>query len=488
MNSFLDAINVTHTENGALAYASTNNYILDFFYHGATLRNNLAEAKNLFYKAFYLNPTDALRILFYIRDVRGGQGEREVFRKCLMWLAKEHPKWVLANWKLIPEYGRWDDLVMLVDASIPIHKELCNVLLEQLQEDCYNMDNHKPVSLLAKWMPSENASNPMTKAKAKFIMRLMHIRPRKYRKALVELRKYITLVENNLRTKDYASIKYNTVPGKALMKYRKAFFRNDEDKFTAHMEAAKKGLAKVNSGTLYPYEIVQKYIGTKWAWNRYLQEDASIEAMWKNLPDYVDDINGLVVADTSGSMCGQPLSVSISLALYIAEHNKNEVFKNYFITFAGRPRLQEVRGNSLMERICNLKEINDTNTNLQAVFDLVLDRAMACNASQEDMPKALIIVSDMQFDQACKRNQYTNFEVIRKRYASSGYKMPKLVFWNVKASNNVPAKFNDEGVLLLSGCSPTALKYAINGACNPMEMVYQITESDRYKNIVFHKA
>lgn len=489
MNAFLKSINVTRTENGALAHANTNNAILDFFYYGATLRRDTNRAKALFEKAFYMDPNTALRILFYIRDVRGGQGEREVFRKCLMWLADEHPVWVVSNWKLIPEYGRWDDLIILMDVSTKWADAVCKILWDQLAEDTHNMLYNKPISLLAKWMPSENASNHATKAKAKNFCHIMNIAPKQYRKGLVELRKYITLVENNLRIKDYASIKYDTVPGKALMKYRKAFFRNDEDKFTAHMEAAKKGLTKVNSGTLYPYEIVEKYnYGYYFSPRGGYEEIPELEAMWKNLPDYVDDINGLVVADTSGSMSGRPMAVSLSLAMYIAERNKNTTFKDHFITFDYKPTLQKLEGDSLQKRMRSIRSINAMNTNLQAVFDLVLDRAKACNVPQEEMPKVLIIISDMQFDQACSRNQYTNLEVIRKRYASNGYEMPKLVFWNVRASDNVPAQFNDEGVLLLSGCNPTVLKYAISGAYNPMEMVYQITESDRYKNIVFHKA
>lgn len=485
MNSFINAINMTTTANGALAHSSTGSHILDFFYHGATLRKDVTKALKLFKEAFYEDPTTALRILFYIRDVRGGQGEREVFRKCLFWLAKEHPAWIVNNWKLIPEYGRWDDLVVLVDAAFPVHKNIASILRSQLIEDLNNLCEEKPVSLLAKWMPSENASSPFTKARAKFFMRITGIKPKYYRKSLSMLRKRISIVENNLRTKEYCTIKYDELPGKALMKYRKAFNRNDEERFAEAMEAAKSGKSKVNSGTLYPYEIVQKYGVNGWGWNRIYQENAAVEAMWKNLPDYVDNINGLVVADTSGSMSGQPISVSVSLALYIAERNKSEIFKNYFITFDENPQLQEVKGDSLRERICNLKEINARNTNLQKVFDLVLDRAVHCKVRVEDMPKTLIIISDMQFDQACRNNNSTNLEQIRERYKREGYSMPTLVFWNVNSFSNVPAQMNDDGVLLLSGCSPAVLQYAVSGTYNPMEMVYKITESDRYKNIVF---
>lgn len=489
MNSFLNAINVTHTDNGALTYASTNNYILDFFYHGATLRNDIAKAKDLFYKAFYLNPTTALRILFYIRDVRGGQGEREVFRECMFWLAKEHPVWVFQNWKLIPEYGRWDDLVQLADASLPICSQVCKILWEQLVEDIGNMHADKPVSLLAKWMPSENASNLITRARARFITRSINLSPKTYRKTLVALRRHISIVENKLRTKNYKAIKYEEVPSKALLKYRKAFYRNDERRFIEHMESVNNGTAKIHSGTLYPYEIFEAYNMSSGTWRiNYLNERPELEAMWKSLPDYVDDINGLVVADTSGSMGGRPLAVSLSLAAYISERNKNEAFKNHFITFDAKPTLQKFEGNTLLERMKGIKEINAANTNLQAVFDLVLDRAMVCNVPKEDMPKVLIIVSDMQFDIACRINYRTNLEEIRKRYEASGYEMPKLVFWNVASHDNVPAKFNNNGVLLLSGCNPSVLKYAISGAYNPMEMVYQITESDRYKNITFNKS
>ena len=485
MNSFISAINMTTTANGALAHKGTGSRILDFFYHGATLRKNTDKALKLFKEAFYEDPTTALRILFYIRDIRGGQGERAVFRECLTWLAKEHPMWVLNNWYLIPEYGRWDDLIYIINDEDKLSDDLCIYLVAQLGEDIKRLKANKDVSLLAKWMPSENASNPKTKAKAKLLMSKMGITPRRYRKALSTLRKYISIVEHNLMKKEYTTIKYDSISGKSLMKYRKAFHRNDEQRFTEAMEAAKSGKSKVNSGTLYPYEIVDKYIGNSWNWNLYSTEDASIEAMWNNLPDYVDDINGLVVADTSGSMCGRPLHVSISLALYIAERNKNNAFKNYFITFDADPHLQEVKGNSLRQRISNLKEINAWNTDLQKVFSLVLDRAIKCNVPVEDMPKTLIIVSDMQFDQACKYNSSTNLEQIRERYKKAGYEMPKLVFWNVNSYDNVPARMNDDGVLLLSGCSPVIMKYAIGEAFNPMQMVYKVTESERYKNIVF---
>lgn len=492
MNSFINAINMTTTANGALAHKSTGSHILDFFYHGATLRKDAIKAKKLFKEAFYEDATTALRILFYIRDIRGGQGEREVFRKCLFWLAMEHPAWVINNWKLIPEYGRWDDLVMLVDASIPNHRNICENLYSQLVQDLTNMSHNKPVSLLAKWMPSENASNPATRAKAKFIMKLMNIKPKFYRKGLVQLRKHISIVENNLRTKEYSTIKYDELPGKALMKYRKAFHRNDEERFTVAMTKAANGEAKVNSGTLYPYEIVQKYGFDFWSndgWGRHYSRNTDInptlEAAWSNLPDYVDDISGLVVADTSGSMSGMPINVSVSLALYIAERNKNEAFKDYFITFSEKPTLQKIEGKTLRERINCLESINPWNTDLQAVFNLVLDRAVKSKVPVEDMPKTLIIVSDMQFDQACTNNNSTNLERIRERYNEAGYPMPTLVFWNVNSYSNVPAKMNDDGVLLLSGCSPTVLQYAVSSTFNPMDMVYKITESERYKNIVF---
>ena len=494
MNSFINAINITTTENGATAYKNTSNAILDFFYHGATLRNDTNKALELFKKAFNEDTTTALRILFYIRDIRGGQGERDVFRKCIYWLAKEYPEWVLNNYKLIPEYGRWDDLITLVDTSILIYKDIANILREQLLEDLHSVYINKSVSLLAKWMPSENASSLQTKNKAKLLIKLMSITPQQYRKCLTLLRHEISIVENNLRTKEYSTIEYDKLPSRALMKYRKAFYRNDEVRFIEAMNKATTSEAKVNSRTLYPYEIIKNYGFNFWSNQCYYpsnykcnEVNPMLEAAWKNLPDYVDNINGLVVADTSGSMQGMPINVSVSLALYISERNKNEAFKDYFITFSNKPTLQKIEGSTLRERMNSMESINISNTDLQKVFDLVLDRAVEYKVSKEDMPKTLIIISDMQFDMACKSNKRTNLEQIRKRYNEEGYNMPTLVFWNVSSVyyNNVPATINDDGVILLSGCNPTVMQYAINGVFNPMSMIYNITNSDRYKNITF---
>ena len=225
----------------------------------------------------------------------------------------------------------------------------------------------------------------------------------------------------------------------------------------------------------------------------YDNDTRTADTMWKNLPDYVENLQGLVVADTSGSMCGRPMEVSVSLAMYIAERNKNEAWKDYFISFSERPMFHKITGNTLAQRAKSVQLGDIANTNIQAVFDLILARALGADGlkrvPQEDMPKILLIISDMEFDSCARGNDgrhFTNFEMIQKKYRQAGYEMPTLVFWNVNSRNTqTPVTINDKGVVLISGCSPVVLKYALGSYTSVLEMVYNVTNSERYNSIVF---
>lgn len=478
---------MTYTENGAITPANTGSSIIDFFFHSAAMREaNEKRITGMWDKAFKEDPQTALRILFYVRDVRGGQGERRVFRIIVKHMLnnKDTLEWLCKNARFIPEYGRWDDLIYLTyeGKNTPFEKIGLKIIDNQLYND-YQFIGTSEVSLLGKWMPSENASNPNTKEMAKYFIRKLKLTSRDYRKVLSTIRNHLRIVETNLTKKDYESIDYSTVPSKANLKYRKAFLRNDNKRYTEYLNMVNKGETKINASTIYPYEIVSRF--TSW-FTPSKEEAETLNTLWNNLPDYVDNLNGIVVADTSASMMGRPLDVSVSLAMYIAERNKNKAFKDYFISFSSRPKFHKINGNNLRER-CNSVQLGDVaNTNIQAVFELMLNRAKEYKVSVKDMPKFILIVSDMEFDNCSSNSSLSNFENIRKQYQNAGYPMPTLVFWNVNSRNNhTPVTINDRGVILVSGCSPVIMKYALTACTNLMDIVKNVTDSDRYSNITY---
>lgn len=495
-NSFIKAqTNKTFTENGALTNTSSLSKIVDWFFHGAALRK--AEEKrilDLFTDAFKENPTSALRILFYIRDIRGGQGERRTFRICLQWLGNHEAKWLSKNLSLIFEYGRWDDYFVLFDTKLA--NTVIDFIGSQLEKDLKHHVNNEinNLSLLAKWMPSEASVKYETKKCYNTLIKTGKFgTKRNYRKAISILRKDLDIVERKLSAKEYSNIDYEKLPSYAMLKYSKpcvhngtegSFLRNDKKRFSEYLDKVNKGETKINAKTLYPYDLAREYTDNFY-WNHSYKKselNATVEAQWKALPDYVPEINGLVVCDTSGSMDGLPMAVAMSLAVYIAERNKSEVWKNYVIPFSHSAKFMEVSGETLLEKLLSIYTGDCSNTNLQAVFDLILNRAKAANVLAEDMPKQLLIISDMEFDSASFG--YTNYEKIKRRYEESGYALPKLVWWNVDSRNTqTPVTIDDKNNLLLSGSSPSCLRIALSGEFDIVETINKIIEQERYSCI-----
>ena len=246
--------NRAYTENGALSYATTHSDCLDLFATIGALRSaGEQEIISRFQSAFAEDPDLAMKTLFFARDVRGGLGERKVFRVAMKWLAENAPASVRKNLPYIAEYGRWDDLLALMGTDC--EKDALNLIKDQLDKDFMAMDMGDEVSLLAKWLPSVNASNADTVRMAKRIARFLGMDDAAYRKMLVKLRERIRIIENNLREKDY-SFDYSKQPSKAMYKYRKAFLRNDGDRYGDFMSKVSKGEAKLNVGTLTPYDII----------------------------------------------------------------------------------------------------------------------------------------------------------------------------------------------------------------------------------------
>lgn len=469
-------MNGTVTLNGAKSNKSTLNKCLDLFGKIGACRNDVKQAQRLFAFAYAENPETATRILFWARDIRGGQGEREVFRNLFKYLVEENGEIGAKLVSLVPAYGRWDDLLVLENTSA--WDNVLGAIQFQLNLDRVSFKAGSAVSLLAKWLPSINASSKDSKRLGRKIAEHLGMTEREYRKVLSNLRTHINVVEKAMCSKEWSVIDYSKLPSRAAFMYRKAFAKQDATRYADYLSAVEKGEAKINAATLYPYEIVEQYL------YKGARNDKTIDLQWEALPNYMEgkEFNGLVVADVSGSMNGRPMSVSISLAMYIAERNTAEVWKNKFLTFSAQPELQSIVGSTIGKRIDNLSRAAwEMNTDLMAVFKTVLDAGMKNDVPAEDMPQKLIIVSDMQFDQCCSSNKRTNFEQIQKLYRKAGYEMPQLVFWNVNSYVDVSIKAHDTGTCLVSGCSPSILKSVLtDSVLTPVDTMNDTVYAERY--------
>ena len=480
--------NRTLTENGAATHITTGSHCLDLFATiGALRSSNEQEIVSRFVRAFTEDPDLAMKTLFFARDVRGGLGERKVFRVCLNWLAHNAPASARKNIPYVAEFGRWDDLLSLM--GTPCEGDALMCIKKQLETDLNAMDMGDDVSLLAKWLPSVNASNADTVRTAKRIARFLGMDDATYRKTLVKLRQQIRILENNLRTKDY-TFDYSKQPSKAMFKYRKAFHRNDAERYGTFLEQVSKGEAKLNAGTLLPYELVEPYLA--WRWKTSMrsisdEEKATLNATWASLPSFGNDENALAVIDTSGSMySGKPMpaAVALSLGIYFAQHNTG-VFKNHFIEFSSRPQLLEIKGDTFADQLRYLASFNEVaDTNLEAVFDLILKAAVRNKVPQEQLPATLYLISDMEFNYCVQNAGTTNFENAKAKFAAHGYQLPKIVFWNVQSRNTQqPVTMNEQGVALVSGCSPRIFSMVTSGNLSPVTYMLEVLGAERYANI-----
>lgn len=486
--------NKTFTENGAATLKTTQSDCLDLFATiGAIRRESDEEIIARFMRAFAEDKDIAMKLLFFARDIRGGLGERKVFRVCLKWLSYNAPETVRKNLSYISEYGRFDDLLVLFDT--PVEKDMLDLIRDQLRKDIEAMNNNEEVSLLGKWLPSVNASNANTIKAAKKIARFLAMDDKGYRKMLSKLRAYIRIIENNLREKDY-TFDYEKQPSKAMFKYRGAFARNDAERYNTFLNRVSFGEAKLNASTLAPYEIVEPCLNEYWSRLPFMkdlteEEKKSLNATWEALPDFGSEANALAIIDTSGSMyCDAkplPAAVALSLGIYFAEHNTG-AFKNHFIEFSREPELIEIKGEAFADKlqyICSFNKVADTN--IEAVFDLVLSAAVNNNVPESELPEKLIIISDMEFNACVKNAGATNFNNAKAKFEMAGYKLPEVVFWNVASRNRQqPVTKNEQGVALVSGCTPRLFSQVVDGslaAMTPYEFMLDVLGSERYEKI-----
>ena len=516
MNTFLNgmktASNYTRTENGALTHKTTMDGLMDLFAMGAAYRSRTDEDVMLLFKnAFDENPVYALKCLFYIRDVRGGQGERRFFRVATKYLASYNPDAMRRNLQYVPEFGRWDDLFVFI--GTPLETDALNIVKHQLALDV----QCKTPSLLGKWMPSENTSSQKTRKTAAKVRKFIGMTPKQYRKTLSVLRARINVLERLMSEGRWDEIEFDKIPSKAGLKYKNAFARHDIERMKRNPEVktyeafAKDTETKVNAKALYPYECVAEAMkvmrGSWYGYNRGTSMDNTDRLMvnkyWDNLAQYFDEaaLNGMCIVDTSGSMCGStadaPINVAISLGMYCAEKAQGP-FANHFLTFSSNPTFVEVEGVDFCDKVCRMAQADwGGSTNIEAAFDLMLRTAIENHCSQDEIPQNLIVISDMEFNSCAScgpvsserwgssrriSNTATLMETIEKRWNAAGYKMPDLTFWNVQARQNNIAMDVKDGVQYVSGMSPSIFKQVMENK-NAFDLMYEVLNADRYATI-----
>ncbi|MBQ2613140.1 MAG: DUF2828 family protein [Methanobrevibacter sp.] len=484
--------NISITENGAVGYKSSNSALLDLNYAVSSLRNSDEEEITLLFdNAFYEDKKYALKWLFFARDILEGLGERRLFRICFKRLADLDIKLFLKNLRYIPEYGRWDDLISLIGISEINDENIIDIIKKQLDSDLIGMNNNQPISLLGKWLPSENASSKNTKALAKRIRKLLNMTPRRYRLLLSKLRKYLKVTEVYACANQWGDINYENVPSLANLKYKNAFLKHDEKRRLKYLESVENGSKKINMKVATPVDVVSKYCIN---WMGVAEYDQTLELAWDNLKDLTLS-ETLVVADGSGSMMmpvggnTKAIDVANALAIYTSEHNLG-VYKDKYITFSANPQFVDLsRANNLREKLKIAFKHNEiANTNIEAVFDLILGVAVENNIQKEHMIKNILIISDMEFDFAqgynCQKLTKPLFDEIKERYAQSDYDLPRLIFWNVNSrTKTIPLRENKLGVTLVSGFSQNVLKMVMSNKYDPYDVLIETLDSERYNPI-----
>ena len=508
MNEFQQTLNRVNnfqqTENGATGYSTSGQNLVDLNFVVPSNHKNVSSTElEKFVQALNEDTVLAVKWLFYLRDVREGLGERDSFIKLFKTLWLTDPVSAVKVVKLIPEYGRWKDVIDIL-AEFPSDNNLTETIYllikNQLKEDCANFIEDKSVSLLAKWLPSINASGKSRKL-AKRICNKLVLTFEDYRKVLSTLRKYLDVTEVKTCGGKWNEIDYNKVSSNANARYLKSFMKHDSERRQKYLDALSSPVASgavMHASNLYPHEVYAKYSET---YGVKVNEDQGIEALWANLKNIDTVGNTMVVVDGSWSMTTNikgsrimAIDVARSLGVFFSERCIGE-FKDKVIEFSAKPRYIDLSNcHSLAEKYTTLTKYDDcSNTNLEKVFDLLLKTAIDCNLPQSELPQRILIVSDMEFDSATNiygghnevmAKYQTLFESIKTKWSKYGYTMPNIVFWNVNSrTNTIPVTANECGVTLVSGYSVNNVKMVLSGDINPWTALKSVLESDRYNAI-----
>lgn len=483
MNTFASAIRadaarpnlaMSRTANGMRALASTANSLVDLFSSiGAMRGQNVIPA---FEAAMIANPDVAIRIAQWARDVRGGSGERQLFRDILLYLERNYTALLVESNLLrnTAQIGRFDDLLIFQPNS------LCEIAAFEIIKEALVAGN----GLAAKWMPRKGDVAVRLRA-------FLGMSPKQYRKTLVGL---TTVVETAMCAKNWNEINFSHVPSVAMSNYMTAFHKNAPEAFAAYKAALVRGdkSVKINAAAVYPYTIVEM-IGGHHDLSGYSRGEGYFkrqnlviaEAMWAALPDYMDDSNVIAVVDNSGSMgalvsgsstsCG---TVAASLGMYTASKSKG-AFRDLSITFNDTAAFVQHKGN-LIDRLRAVCSADWGSTNLNSVFNLILNHALQNRVPEDDMPKIILIMSDMQFN-ADRRFDDSAQQMIRRKYEAAGYAMPTVVYWNLNESGNKPVRFNERGVGLVSGFSPAIMRSILSAKnVSPESLMLEAVMIERY--------
>ena len=478
------------TWNGADTLVTTFNKCLDMFGRAGAMRNaDVEDKKQLFADAYDEDPDMAMKLLFYTRDIRGGYGERQTFIDMVTWLANRHPESVEKNLWAFLEYGRAKDLYALV--GTPAEDAMWEFMKAQFELDLRNMRAGKGISLLAKWIATPDASSLATAVlgkKTAFKLGYNFKTMRDYKRKLRAMRAYLDIPEAKMSTGRWSEIEYANVPSQCFLRNKDAFMSHDGERYSDFINAVNKGEAKINTAAMTPCDIMMKV---------RKNYSSDLETMWANLQDYCD-ANALVMCDTSGSMSGwgwestmQPIDVAVSLSMYFAERNKGDL-KNLFMTFETNPHFIEIKGDTLKKKFENIfKAPWDGSTNLERAFDALLEVCQNHCVQPDEMPDAIVVISDMQINSCIygtvgTNNKLTFYEQMSRKYEAAGYKLPQVIFWNVNAINpSFHASATQGGVSLVSGYSPAVFKAVMqNIGKTPLDLMLSIVSSERYANIV----
>ena len=500
--------NFQQTENGATGYSTTGNDLVDLNFRVPSNHNNVKEEDiKKFIQVLKDDLVTGLKWMFYLRDIREGLGERDSFVSFFWVLNKYNPEVACKVLPLIPEYGRWKDVIDIlagVSDSTPLAECIYALIEKQVKKDVSNIARGKSVSLLAKWLPSVNATK-RSRTLARRICSHLVLTFESYRKMLSALRRHMDVTEVKTCGDKWNEIDYNKVSSNANARYIKAFMKHDSERRLKYLDALSAPVATgavMHASNLYPHEVYAKYSET---YRRYygveVNEDQGIEALWANLKNIETVGNTMVVVDNSGSMVTNikgskimAIDVARSLGVFFSERCIGE-FKDKVIEFSAKPRYIDLTDcHSLADKYNTLTKYDDcSNTNLEKVFDLLLKTAIDCNLPQSELPQRILIVSDMEFDGATNiygshnevmAKYQTLFESIKTKWSKYGYTMPNIVFWNVNSrTNTIPVTANECGVTLVSGYSVNNVKMVLSGDVNPWTALKSVLESDRYNAI-----
>jgi hypothetical protein len=485
--AFRQGTEIKLTENGAVAFNTTKSPLLDMFGVVGSLRSrNAADIQLMYRNALADDFRLAVKMAFYARNVRGGLGERDTARVMFKYLAQNYPELMGANLDLIPYFGRWDDLYELIDT--PVARDVWALIRKQLVYDLEAYKANQPISLMAKWLKSANGEKE-TRILGIRTARALNLSERSYRKILSTLRQYLKVTEHQMSENDWLNINYEAVPSYAMKRYRKAFKRHDENGFVKYLEGLKKGTKKVNAATLFPYDLTLGYLV-----GRY-REDPIVEAQWKALPNYIKEgENIIVMADVSGSMmssAGRPMATSIGLAIYFAQRNVG-AYQNLYMTFTDRPTMVAINPNNSL--YLNVKKVKTTgvgfSTDLKAAFRKVLEVAVVNKISPNEMPKAILVISDMEINAYMRGNNdyYWSFlDSVEAEFHRYGYEMPKIVLWNCEARQDTfLAQMDNPKVQFYSGNSAATFRDVLqNLGYNAREAMEQTLNNPIYDSIRF---